>query len=321
MGIRIGTVNCKSRFFLAPMAGISNMALRLDAKEHGAGLVWTEMISAEGVARANAKTQNLAAISPEEHPVALQLFGKDSDVISRAAQMVEAEIDIIDLNFGCPARRIVSNGTGAALLKQPDVLGEIVSKVVDSVSCPVTAKIRSGWNEKSKNATEISRIIEDSGAAAIIIHPRTRSQGFSGHADWNVIAQVKSAVSIPVIGNGDVKTPRMVKDMLDSTGCDGVMIGRGAMGNPWIFSRTIRYMETGIVPPPPTQRERLQILLKFAKSLVALKGEYTACREIRKFIKWYTKGMPQAKELRQKAIHVESFEELEEIVMCYYNEE
>ena len=241
--------------------------------------------------------------------------------MSRAAQMVEAEVDIIDLNFGCPARKIVHNCTGAALLKQPDVLGEIVSKVVDSASCPVTAKIRSGWDEKSKNATEISRIIENSGAATIIIHPRTRSQGFAGNADWSVIADIKNTVSIPVIGNGDVKTPRMVKDMLDSTGCDGVMIGRGAMGNPWIFSRTIRYMETGIVPPPPTQRERLQALLKFAKSLVVLKGEYTACREIRKFVKWYTKGMPQAKELRQKAIQVESFEELEEIVMCYYGEE
>lgn len=303
------------------MAGISNMALRLAAKEHGAGLVCTEMISTEGVVRDNPKTRKLAAISPEEHPVALQLFGKDSDVIARAAQMMEAEADIIDLNFGCPARKIVRGGSGSALMRQPEVLGEIVSKVVESASCPVTAKIRSGWDKESINAAEIARIVEDSGAAAIIVHPRTRGQGFSGPADWSVIADVKNAVSIPVIGNGDVKSPRMAKDMLESTGCDGVMIGRGALGNPWIFSRTIRYMETGLVPPPPTQKVRLQHLLEFAKSLVELKGEYTACREIRKFIKWYTKGMPQAKELRQTAVHVESLEELKDMIMGYYSNE
>ena len=293
------------------------MAFRLAAKEYGAGLVCTEMISAEGVIRDSAKTLRLAAISTEEHPAALQLFGKDSDVISRAAQMLEAEADIIDLNFGCPAKKIVNGGSGSALMRQPEVLGEIVSKVVGSVSCPVTAKIRSGWDEKSKNATEIARIIEDSGAAAVTIHARTRNQGFSGSVDWSIIADVKNAVSIPVIGNGDVKSPRMAKDMLESTGCDGVMIGRGALGNPWIFSRTISYMETGLVPPPPNQRERLQHLLEFAYSLGKIKGEHVACREIRKFIKWYTKGMPQVKELRQKAVHVESLEELKEIVMGY----
>jgi tRNA-dihydrouridine synthase B len=306
-----------SRFLLAPMTGISNMAFRLTAKEHGAGLVCTEMISAEGIVRGNPKTLSLMAVSPEEHPAAIQIFGNDGDVIARAAQIVETGADIIDLNFGCSARKVVGSGSGAAFLRKPQALGDVVSEVVRSVSCPVTVKIRSGWDAKNQNASEIARIAESSGAAAIIIHPRTRNQGFSGLPNWNIIADVKNAVSIPVIGNGDVDSPYKAKAMLESTGCDGVMIGRGALGNPWIFSRTIRYMETGFVPPPPTPEEKLRHLLKFARSLVDLKGEYTACREIRKFVKWYTKGMPQAKELRQVAVHIESFKELEDIVISY----
>ncbi len=212
---------------------------------------------------------------------------------------------------------MVKNGSGAAFLKEPEALGDIVNEVVKSVSRPVTVKIRSGWDERNINAAEVARIAEDSGATAIIIHPRTRSQGFSGLSNWSIIADVKDAVSVPVIGNGDVNCPEDAKAMLELTGCDGVMIGRGALGNPWIFSRTIRYMETGIVPPPPTTEERLQHLLRFARCLVDLKGEYVACREIRKFIKWYTKGMPQAKELRQTAVCVESLKELEDMVNSY----
>jgi tRNA-dihydrouridine synthase B len=248
----------------------------------------------------------------------MQLFGCDGDVMARAAQMVETDVDIIDLNFGCPARRVVRNGSGASLLKQPEVLGDIVSKVVKSVSCPVTAKVRSGWDEKSKNAPEIARIIEDCGAAAIIVHPRTKSQGFSGLSDWHVIADVKNTVSsISVIGNGDVNSPEDAKTMTELTGCDGVMIGRGALGNPWIFLRAIHYMETGIILPLPSPEGRLRYLLRFARSLIDLKGEYTACREIRKFVKWYTKGMFRAKELRQIAVCVESYKELECAVMLY----
>ena len=310
-------VTLPSRFILAPLAGISNMAFRLAAKEHGAGLVCTEMISADGVVRGNSKSMDLMAISPEERPVSIQLFGKNADVIAQAAQVAESSADVIDLNFGCPARKVVRSGSGSALLKQPRIVGDIVSKVVDSISSPVTVKIRSGWDEKSINAPEIARIAEDSGAASVIIHSRTRSQKFSGLSDWSVIADVKNAVSIPVIGNGDVNSPEDAEAMLDRTGCDGVMIGRGALGNPWIFSRTIRYMETGDMPPPPTPEERLRYLLNFAKSLTRLKGEYVACREIRKFVKWYTKGMPQAKEMRQKAVQVESLEELEDIVESY----
>ena len=306
-----------SRFLLAPLAGISNMAFRLAAKEHGAGMVCTEMVSAQGIVRDNSKSLDLMAISPAERPTAIQLFGRDADVIARAAQMVEANADAIDLNFGCPAKKVVKNGSGAALLKQPEVIGDIISRAVESVSLPVTAKIRSGWSEEEINAPEIARVAEDSGAAAVIVHARTKSQGFSGLSDWNVITDVKNAVSIPVIGNGDVNRPEDAKAMLELTGCDGVMIGRGALGNPWIFSRTIRYMETGSMPPPPTPVEKLRHLLKFARSLADLKGEYVACREIRKFVKWYTKGMPQAKEMRQAAVQVESLEELENIVESY----
>ena len=310
-------LDLSSRFLLAPLAGISNMAFRLAAKEHGAGLVCTEMVSAQGIVLGNSKSLDLMAISPAERPTAIQLFGNDGDVIARAAQMIEANADAIDLNFGCPAKKVVKNGSGAALMRQPETIGEIISKVAGAVLLPVTAKIRSGWSEEDINASEIARIAEDSGAAAITIHPRTRKQGFSGISDWNVITDVKNSVSIPVIGNGDVKSPEDAKAMLDLTGCDGVMIGRGALGNPWIFSRTIRYMETGSIPPPPTPEERLRHLLKFARSLADLQGEYRACREIRKFVKWYSKGMPQAKEMRQAAVLVESLEELENIVKSY----
>ncbi len=315
--LKIGTVTLSSRFLLAPMAGISNVVFRLAAKEHGVGLVCTEMISAQGIVRDNLKTSRLMAISSEERPVAVQIFGRDADAIARAAQIVESSADVIDLNFGCPARKVVGSGSGSALMKQPEILGDIVSQVAKSVSCPVTAKIRAGWDEKSKNAPEIARIAEDSGAAAVIVHPRTRSQGFAGLSDWRIIADVKHTVSIPVIGNGDVNSPEDAKNMLELTGCDGVMIGRGALGNPWIFSRTIRYMETGVLPPPPTQEEKLRHLLKFTKNLIDLKGEYIACKEIRKFVKWYTKGIPQAKELRQAAVQVENFKELEEIINAY----
>lgn len=293
------------------------MALRLAAKKHGAGLVYTEMVSAQGIVRGNAKSLDLMSISPEERPTAIQLFGSDPDALASAAGIIQDNADVIDLNFGCPAKKVVRNGSGSAIMKSPEFAGEIVSKVSESASCPVTVKIRSGWDDKSINASEIARISEDSGAAAVTVHARTRSQAFSGFADWDIIADVKNTVSIPVIGNGDVNTPQDAKEMLEVTGCDGVMIGRGALGNPWIFSRANTYMETGDVPLPPTQEERLLDLLELAKDLMKLKGEYIACREIRKFVKWYTKSMPQAKEMRQAAVQVESFEELENIVMSY----
>lgn len=312
------SVNLSSQLILAPMAGISSLPYRLAAREHGAGLVCTEMISADGIIRGNPSTSEMIAISSMERPVSIQLYGNKADVMARAAQMIERDADVIDLNSGCPVKKIVKSGSGSALMKQPDIFRDIVSSVVKSVSCPVTAKIRSGWNDKEKNALEIAKIAEDSGAAAVIIHARTKSQGFSGTSDWNMIADVKKAVSIPVIGNGDVNIPEDAKAMLDATGCDGVMIGRGALGNPWIFSRTIKYLETGIIPPEPSIDERLNHLIKFAKELADLKGESIACKQIRKFVKWYTKGIYQAKEMRQEAVKVESLKQLEDIVMNYF---
>ncbi|MBD3181949.1 tRNA dihydrouridine synthase DusB, partial [Candidatus Poribacteria bacterium] len=225
--------------------------------------------------------------------------------------------DIIDLNFGCPAKKIVKNGSGSALMKNPKLLGAIVAEVVDAVSIPVTAKIRAGWDVDSINAVRVSQIIEDSGASAVIVHPRTRSQAFSGHSDWKIIGDVKESVSIPVIGNGDINTPEDAEEMLGLTGCDGVMIGRGAMGNPWIFSRSIQYIQTGNLPEEPADTEKVMHLLKFARELVRLKDEYTGCREIRKFVKWYTKGMPNAKDFRKKAVLVERLEQLEMLVLSY----
>jgi len=307
-----------SQFLLAPMAGISSIPYRLAAKEHGAGLVYTEMISADGIVHNNPRLSVMLAVSHKERPVCIQIYGNKEEIMAQAAQNVENKGDVIDLNCGCPVKKIVKRGSGAALMKQPELFKNIVSSVVKAVSCPVTVKIRSGWDEKSKNAPEIARLAEDSGAAAVIIHPRTRSQGFSGHSDWSMIPEVKRAVSIPVIGNGDVNNPEDAKAMLDLTGCHGVMIGRGAMGNPWIFSRSIDYIKTGILPAEPGIEERLNHLMKFAKDLADLKGEITACKEIRKFVKLYTKGISQAREMRQEAVKVTSLKELEGIIMNHF---
>jgi tRNA-dihydrouridine synthase B len=315
--MNIGNVTLPNRIFFAPMAGISNMALRILMREHNAGLVYTEMICAEGVARNIPKTMRLMAVSPKEHPVAIQLFGRNPESMAKASQIVSQEADIIDLNFGCPAKTVVNSGSGSLLMKQPELIKEIVSNIVKSSSCPVTAKIRAGWDKNCINAVEVAKIIEDCGASAITVHPRTRSQAFSGLSDWSIIKNVKDAVKIPVIGNGDIKSPEDAKAMFEITGCDAVMIGRGALGNPWIFSRTIAYLETGVTPPSPSIYERLGQLLDLARAMVELQGENIACKEIRKFIKLYTKGMHKITELRQNAMHVETLKELEDLMSPY----
>ena len=315
--INIGNVTLPNRLFFAPMAGISNMALRKLMKSHGAGLVFTEMICAEGVVRNIPKTMRLMAVSPEERPSAIQLFGRNPDSLAKASQIASEQAEIIDLNFGCPARTVVNNGSGSALMRQPELIREITNNVVELSHSPVTAKIRSGWDKNSINAVEIAKIIEDCGASAVIVHPRTKSQGFSGLSDWNIIKDVKNAVKIPVIGNGDIKSPQDVKAMFELTNCDAVMIGRGALGDPWIFSRSLTFLETGIIPPKPSDYERLTQLLDFARSLVDLQGEHRACKEIRKFIKWWTKGLPNITEIRQKAMHIQTFRELEDLMSPY----
>jgi len=315
--LQVGKVTLPNNLLLAPMAGISNVAYRRIAKEHGAGFAYTEMISSYGVVRGNQKTFELARVDEKERPVAIQIFGADEEVMACAAQIIEPACDIIDINFGCPAPKVTANECGAAMLKNPPKLKKIVSSVVKAASCPVTVKFRSGWDEGNINATEIAKTIEDSDAAAITIHPRTRAQGFEGAARWELIAAVKDSVSIPVIGNGDIEGPEDVKAMFEKTGCDGVMIGRGALGNPWIFSRTMEYLQTGIVPPEPTEQERLDMLLLFAKKLIQLKGERIAMKEIRQHVVWYVKGLPYAHDIRRRSNHVETYRELEDIVAEY----
>jgi tRNA-dihydrouridine synthase B len=314
--LKIGTVSLPNNVFLAPMSGLTEVAFRLIVKEHGAGLVYTSMLNARGFLQGNLKTLELAKVSPKERPVTMQIYGSDPEIMACAAQIVEPECDIIDLNFGCPAPKILSRGYGAALLKKPQQLKKIVTTVVNAVKCPVTVKFRSGWNAQSINAVIIAKIFEDSGAAAMALHPRTCKQGYDGKAEWKFIADVKQNVSIPVIGSGDIICPEDAKAMLNSTGCDAVMIGRASLGNPWIFSRTIEYLKNGVLLPEPTRQDKLDNLLKFAQMMVKFKGESRACREIRKHVAWYVKGFTNATEIRRRAHEVTSFQEFKEIFMA-----
>ncbi|MBM3242897.1 tRNA dihydrouridine synthase DusB [Candidatus Poribacteria bacterium] len=316
--MKIGTVILPNNIFLAPMSGFTEIAFRLIVKEHGAGLVYSSMLNAQGFVRDNRKTFELAEVSRKERPVAIQIYGSDPEVMACAAQIIEPECDIIDLNFGCPAPKIIANGYGAVFLKKPQELKKIVTRVVNAVKCPVTVKFRSGWDEKSINATEIAKIIEDSGAAAMTLHPRTCQQGFDGQAEWSLIAAVKQNASIPVIGSGDVTCPEDAKAMLDTTGCDAVMIGRASLGNPWIFSRTIVYLTNGVLLPKPTRQDRINNFLKFAGMMVKFKGESCASREIRKHIGWYIKGFTDATEIRRRVHETTSFQELKEIFVESY---
>ncbi|MEK6645849.1 MAG: tRNA dihydrouridine synthase DusB [Candidatus Firestonebacteria bacterium] len=282
------------------MAGVTDIAFRSICKKMGASFVFTEMVSAAGVIRQNKKTLKLIQITEEERPVGIQIFGNVPNIMAEAVSIIGENADIIDINFGCPAKNIVRNNGGASLLKEPQLIGEIVKAVVQTAKVPVTAKIRIGWDDNAINAIEISKIIEDAGAKAITVHARTYSQGFSGKADWNVIKNVKSNVKIPVIGNGDIKTPEDAKRILEETGCDGIMIGRASLGNPWIFKRIIEYLKTGEILQEPTLTEIAEMIIEHFNYFVKIKGELVATREIRKHIGWYVKGIPGASELRQK---------------------
>lgn len=295
------------------MSGFTELAFRLIVKEQGAGLVCTSMLNARGFLNGSSKTFELAEVSPKEHPIAMQIYGSDPEIMACAAQIIEPECDIIDLNFGCPAPKVLTNGYGAFLLQKPKQVERIVTRVVNAVKCPVTVKFRSGWDEKSINATTIAKIIEDNGAAAMTLHPRTCKQNYDGKADWRLIAAVKQDVSIPVIGSGDVTRPEDAKAMLDLTDCDAVMIGRASWGNPWIFSRTIEYLTNGVLLPQPTSQERINNFLKFAGMMVKFKGERCACREIRKHVAWYVKGFANATEIRRRAHEATNLQELKEI--------
>ena len=313
--MRIGNVTLDNNVILAPMAGVTDLPFRLLCKEQGAGLLCMEMVSAKAIYYNNKNTEALMEIDERERPVSLQLFGSDADIMSEMAKRIEEKpFDILDINMGCPVPKVAGNGEGSALMKNPELVREIVSKVVKAIEKPVTVKIRKGFDENHVNAVEIAKIIEDCGAAAVAVHGRTREQYYSGKADWDIIRQVKEAVSIPVIGNGDVTGPESAKKMIEETGVDGIMIGRAARGNPWIFGQIRDYLETGVLPKKPSLEEVREMMLRHARMQLECKGEYTGIREMRKHVAWYTAGYPNSAKLRGRINEVETYEELVDLL-------
>lgn len=309
--LQIGNVTLQNNLILAPMAGVTDLPFRMLCKEQGAGLICMEMVSAKAILYRNKNTKELLTIDPKERPVALQLFGSDPDVISEIAKQIEElPFDILDLNMGCPVPKVVGNGDGSALMKQPLLAGKIIEQTVRAIRKPVTVKIRKGFDDAHINAPQIARIAQESGAAAVAVHGRTREQFYSGKADWDIIRQVKEAVHIPVIGNGDLLSGEDVRDMYRQTGCDGFMIGRGAQGNPWIFRQILHFLETGEALPKPPVKEVVETMLRHARMLIAYKGEHTGIREMRKHAGWYVNGCRNAAKLRGKINEVESYLEL-----------
>lgn len=310
--MKIGNVEIKGNVALAPMAGVTDLPFRLLCKENGCGYLYTEMVSAKAILYNNKNTEALLNVTEGENPIAVQLFGSDPQIMADMAKRLEERpFDVIDVNMGCPVPKVVNNGEGSALMKDPVLVGKIVEAMANAINKPVTVKIRAGFNSQSINAPEIARIVQESGGAAVAVHGRTREQYYSGKADWDVIARVKANVSIPVIGNGDILTGQDAVDMMKQTGCDGVMIGRGARGNPWIFNQINEYLSSGKEMVPPDITEIRDMILRHARMLVEVKGEYTGIREMRKHFAWYTAGMKHASGLRNEVNHVEHMEQLE----------
>ena len=302
-------------YILAPMAGVTDLPFRLLCKEQGAGLLCMEMISAKALQYKNKNTKALLSIHPQEYPVSLQLFGSDPQIISEQAKIIEElPFQILDINMGCPVPKVVRNGEGSALMKNPCLVYDIVSATVKAIKKPVTVKIRKGFDDSCINAVEIAKIIEEAGASAVAVHGRTREQYYSGKADWDIIRQVKEAVKIPVIGNGDVTSGEKALAMKEETGCDGVMIGRGAQGNPWIFRELLEYEKSGKLPDRPTVQVIRETMLRHARLQIEFKGDYLGIREMRKHVAWYTKGLKGSARLREAINQVESYEELENLL-------
>jgi len=310
--LRIGNVDIKNPVVLAPMAGVCNSAFRLTVKEFGVGLVCAEMVSDKGIVYGNEKTLNMLYIDEREKPLSLQIFGGEKESLVKAAQYVDknTNADIIDINMGCPVNKIIKCEAGARWLLNPDKIYEMVSAVVDKVDKPVTVKMRIGWDDKHIFVAENAQAVERAGGSAIAVHGRTRVQMYEGKANWDYIKLAKESVDIPVIGNGDVLTPQDAKRMLDETGCDGVMIGRAALGNPWMMYQTVKYLESGILLPEPSVREKMDVCVLHLDRLIALKDEYIAVREMRKHAAWYLKGVPGNGKIRKEINNVETRDQL-----------
>lgn len=311
MKLTIGNVELRNNVILAPMAGVTDLPFRVLCKEQGAGLLCMEMVSAKAIYYGSKNTEELMKISPAEMPVSLQLFGSDADIMADMAKKIEEKpFAVLDINMGCPVPKVVNNGEGSALMKNPKLAEEIITKMVKAVKKPVTVKIRKGFDEAHLNAVEMAKIAEASGAAAVAVHGRTREQYYAGKADWDCIRAVKEAVKIPVIGNGDVTDALSAERLLKETGCDGVMVGRAAQGNPFIFREITEYLETGIIPPKPTPAEVRATIERHARMQMEEKGEYTGVREMRKHLSWYTVGYPNSAKYRQMINSMETMEEL-----------
>ncbi|MBI5417922.1 tRNA dihydrouridine synthase DusB [Candidatus Poribacteria bacterium] len=304
----IKNISIKNNLIFAPLAGITDSPTRIITKRFGAGMVFSEMISSEGLIRYHQKTEELLYFTEEERPIALQIFGSNPEHMAKAAFIAEQKnADAIDLNLGCPVNKVIKAQSGSYLLQFPDKVSKIISSVRKKINIPLTVKIRAGWKKDQINAVQIAKIAENEGADAIIIHPRTREQMFSGKADWEIIADVKQSVRIPVIGNGDVLTPQDAKRMFDETKCDAIMIGRGALGNPWIFNITEHFLNTGIMPSLPTSEEKIKIALQHFDYEVQYKGENRGVRESYKIIFWYLKGLPNTINIKKEIIkHIDS---------------
>ncbi|MBO6127926.1 MAG: tRNA dihydrouridine synthase DusB [Pseudobutyrivibrio sp.] len=319
--LKIGNVELDNNLILAPMAGVTDLPFRLLCKEQGAALCCMEMVSAKGIYYNNKNTETLLTVDERERLVSLQLFGSDPDIMAAMAAKIEhRNFDILDINMGCPVPKVVNNGDGSALMKNPVLAGKIIEGMVKAIGKPVTVKIRKGFDEEHVNAVEMAHVAQESGAAAIAVHGRTREQYYSGKADWSIIAAVKEAVSIPVIGNGDILDAKDVIAMKEQTNCDGFMIGRGAQGNPWIFHQILHYFETGELIGKPPMEEMVKTMLRHAKLQIEFKGDYLGIREMRKHAAWYTAGYKGASKLRGQINDVETYQQLEEIFERFMNQ-
>lgn len=309
--IKIGNLELENKVFLSPMAGVTDLPFRLICKEQNCGMLYTEMINAKALCYDDENTKKMLKIEEAEHPVAVQIFGSDPEFMGRAAQIMnEYPNEVLDINMGCPAPKVVKNGDGSALMRNPKLAEEVLKAVVKNSDKPVTLKIRKGWDDNSINAVEIAKIAEACGISALAIHGRTREQYYSGKADWDIISEIKKNISIPVIGNGDVFTVEDARNILDKTNCDAIMIGRGAQGNPWIFKRINHYMQTGEILPEPTLEEKINTSIKHLDLAVKEHGEYVAVREMRKHIGWYLKGLKNSARVRDEINKIESHEEV-----------